>query len=215
MHKNISKLHLDILDNKRTKLLQTMTPYIKSFVLGGGTALALLLTHRKSFDFDFFSTSQIPKRLLEKLSQVLTIDNVAIDTLDELTLFTKNGIKITFLYYPFKPYFQILKIGKGLSLFSIQEIAIQKAYTIGRRGEYRDYFDLYTILKQGYINIKQIISVSEKVYGNAFSEKLFLEQLVYFGDLSSFSVIPVTNKSLPQPEDIKQFLADKVKGYVG
>lgn len=215
MHKNISKIHLDILDNKRTELLQTITPHIKSFVLGGGTALALQLAHRKSFDFDFFSTSQIPKRLLEKLSRVLAIDNVAIDTLDELTLFTKNGIKITFLYYPFKPHFQILKMGTGLSIFSIPEIAIQKAYTIGRRGEYRDYFDLYTILKRGYIDLRQITANSKEVYGSVFNEKLFLEQLVYFGDLSSFSVIPVTNKSLPQPEDIKQFLADKVKGYVG
>lgn len=215
MNKNISKLHLDILDNKRIGLLQTITPHIKSFVLAGGTALALQLAHRKSFDFDFFSMSQIPKRLLEKLSQVLPIDNVAIDTLDELTLFTKNNIKITFLYYPFKPHFQILKMGKGLSLFSIPEIAIQKAYTIDRRGEYRDYFDLYTILKGGYIDLKQIIVTSKEVYGSVFNEKLFLEQLVYFGDLSSFSVIPVANKSLPQPKDIKQFLADEVKEYVG
>ena len=27
----------------------------------------------------------------------------------------------------------------------VLEIAIQKAYTIGRRGEYRDYYDLYFI----------------------------------------------------------------------
>ncbi|OGE64364.1 hypothetical protein A3I48_03115 [Candidatus Daviesbacteria bacterium RIFCSPLOWO2_02_FULL_36_7] len=152
--------------------------------------------------------------MLEKLSQVLAIDNVVIDTLDELTLFTKNGIKITFLYCPFKPHFQILKTGKELSLFSIPEIAIQKAYTVGRRGEYRDYFDLYTILKQGHIDIKQIISVSEKVYGGAFSEKLFLEQLVYFGDISSFSVIPVAKTPLPQPEEIKHFFEDEVKKYL-
>lgn len=214
MNKNISKIHLDILDNKRKELLQKITPFIEGFILGGGTALALQLAHRKSFDLDFFSALEIPKGLLEKLSRILTIDNVSIDTSDELTLFTKNGIKITFLYYPFKPQFKIRKTKQGLLLFPIQEIALQKAYTIGRRGEYRDYFDLYTILKQGHINIKQIIQECKKAYGGAFSEKLFLEQLVYFGDISSFSVIPVSKKALPQPEEIKQFFIDEVKKYL-
>lgn len=214
MSKNISKIHLDILDNKRKELLQKITSFIEGFVLGGGTALALQLAHRKSFDFDFFSALEIPAGLLEKLSRILVIDNVSIDTSDELTLFTKNSIKITFLYYPFKPQFKILKIKQGPQLFSVQEIALQKAYTIGRRGEYRDYFDLYTILKRGYITIEQIIRYSQKVYAGAFSEKLFLEQLVYFGDISSFSVIPVSGKVLPQPEEVKQFFIDEVKKYL-
>lgn len=214
MIKNISKIHLDILDDKRKDLLQKIIPYIKGFVLGGGTALAFQLVHRKSFDFDFFCAVQVPKKLLEELSRVLMIDNVVIDSSDELTFFTNNGIKITFLYYPFKSQFKILQTEMGLSLFPIQEIALQKAYTVGRRGEYRDYFDLYTILKQRYINVKQIIQKCKKAYGGAFSEKLFLEQLVYFGDISSFSVVPISKASLPQPEEVKHFFEDEVKKYL-
>lgn len=138
-------MHLDILDNQRRELLRILLPFTKEFVLGGGTALALQLAHRKSFDFDFFSSSPIPKRFLEKLSKNVKIGNIAVDTSDELTLFTEKSIKFTFIHYPFKPYFKILRLDNGLDLFSVPEIALQKAYTIGRRGEYRDYFDLYVI----------------------------------------------------------------------
>ena len=102
MSKNILKLHPGLLDKKRQEMLQKLIPYVTDFVLSGGTALSLQLGHRRSFDFDFFSSSQISKKLLEKLSRVLSIENVVVDTLDELTFFTTNTIKITFLYYPSK-----------------------------------------------------------------------------------------------------------------
>jgi|SRR3989344_5386877 len=214
MNTGILNLHLDILDNKRQELLQKLLPVLGDFVLGGGTALALQLKHRKSFDFDFFSSSRIPKRLLEKLSQNVTIKNVVIDTSDELTFFTTDDIKITFLYYPFKQHFKIMELENGLCIFSIQEIALQKAYTIGRRGEYRDYFDLYTILKNNYMEIGELISLAKEIYGSVFDKKLFLEQLVYFGDLSNFDIIPVSGKILPKIEDIKQYFEELARKLI-
>lgn len=213
MNKNISNLHLELLDKKRQELLQKLIPFTEGFILGGGTALALQLAHRKSFDFDFFSPTQISNKLLEKLSQVTPIENVVVDTLDELTFFT-NGIKATFLYYPFKSIFKHIETAEGLRVFSVKEIALQKAYTIGRRGEYRDYFDLFTILKHEYIGLKEIISGAKEVYNGAFDEKLFLEQLVYFGDLRSFEVIPVSQAPLPKPDEIKEYFGTLVKDYL-
>lgn len=214
MTKNILNLHLEILDNKRQKLLEDLLPYVQDFILSGGTALALQLKHRKSFDFDFFSFSQISRKLLKKLSEDLEIQNIAVDTTDELTFFTKNNIKITFLYYPFKPHFKIMDLENGLSIFPVQEIALQKAYTIGRRGEYRDYFDLYAILKNDYISLSDIMNFAKKVYGQVFDEKIFLEQLVYFGDLTNFEIIPFDSTSIPKPEDVKQFFEELVKNYI-
>lgn len=202
MNKNILNLHLDILDSARKNLLQKLIPLTMGFVLGGGTALALQITHRQSFDFDFFSTSSIPKKLLEKLSSNLKIKNIAIDTKDELTFFTEDDTKVTFLYYPFKPYNQILKSENNLAIFPTSEIALQKAYTIGRRGEYRDYFDLYSILKNNYSSLKQVISGAKKVYGSVFDEKIFLEQLVY------------KTEPLPNPKGVKHFLQELVNSYV-
>ena len=214
MNKNILNIHLELLDKKRQEVLQKLTPFIADFVLGGGTALALQLAHRKSYDFDFFSSSQIPRTLLEKLSLVLPIENIVVDTLDELTFFTKDTIKITFLYYPFKPLFEEIKTKDGLRLFSIKEIALQKAYTIGRRGEYRDYFDLYTILKKGEVALKELIIGAKQVYDGAFDEKLLLEQLVYFGDLRSFEVTSASKTSPPTSNEIKQYFEELVRTYV-
>lgn len=213
MSKNISKLHQELLDKKRQETLKRLEPFVSDFVLGGGTALALQLVHRKSFDFDFFSSSQIPKNLLEKLSKVFQVENIAVDTLDELTFFT-DGIKITFLYYPFKPLFKHIQTAGGLKLFPVKEIALQKAYTIGRRGEYRDYFDLFTILKQKHTSLKEIINGAKQIYSGAFDEKLFLEQLVYFGDLRSFEVIPIFQSPLPAPDEIKHYFETLVKTYI-
>jgi len=213
MNKNILKVHLELLDKKRQEVLHKLTSFISDFVLGGGTALTLQLAHRKSFDFDFFSSSQIPKKLLEKLSQVFQIENIVIDTLDELTFF-KSGIKITFLYYPFKPLFKHIETAGGLKMFPVKEIALQKAYTVGRRGEYRDYFDLYTILSYKHTNLQEIISGAKQIYNGAFDEKLFLEQLVYFGDLNNFEVTPASQTPLPAPDEIKHYFETLVKTYI-
>jgi hypothetical protein len=49
------KIYLDqSLDLERKKTLKILSPLKKEAVLGGGTALALQLGHRKSFDFNLF-----------------------------------------------------------------------------------------------------------------------------------------------------------------
>ncbi len=213
MIKNISNLHLDILDNQRQELLTKLLPFTKDFVLGGGTALALQLSHRESYDFDFFSLQPIPRNLLERLSQIISIDHIAVDSPDELTFFTKENIKVTFLCYPFKDVYPYEELEDGLRLFSVKDIAIKKAYTIGRRGEYRDYFDLYTIFKKNYMTLKDLIRDAKRIYGSIFEEKIFLEQLVYFNDLLNFDIIPVSANTIPKPEEVKIFFEELVKNY--
>ena len=214
MNKNILKIHQGVLDKKRHKLLDELLPYTKGYILGGGTALALQLNHRKSYDFDFFSSNSIIKNLLEKLSKTIRIANVSVDSTDELTFFTKDSIKVTFLYYPFGYLFPIEMLSNGLKMFGIKDIAIKKAYTIGRRGEYRDYFDLYVILKDNYMNLSELIQTTKKIYGSVFDEKIFLTQLVYFDDLISFDIIPTSKSSLLKPEEIKGFFENLVKNHI-
>lgn len=52
-------MHLDILDKPRQELLPKLEKF-QGFVLGGGTALALQLNHRESFDFDFLAKTRFP-----------------------------------------------------------------------------------------------------------------------------------------------------------
>ncbi|MCR4326796.1 MAG: nucleotidyl transferase AbiEii/AbiGii toxin family protein [Candidatus Roizmanbacteria bacterium] len=202
------------MDNTRQELLQKLIPQVQDFVLGGGTGLSLQIAHRLSYDFDFFSEQPIPKNFLEKISQVIQVKEVSVDSSDELTFFDTNNVKCTFLYYYFTPHFETIEVSNGMKIFSVPEIAIKKAYTIGRRGAYRDYFDLYTILKNEYSTLKEIIVIAEEVYKTLFSSKLFLEQLVYFKDLPDFDIEPVGNASIPTPETVKQYFEHIVAMYL-
>ncbi|MEX0896091.1 MAG: nucleotidyl transferase AbiEii/AbiGii toxin family protein [Patescibacteria group bacterium] len=191
-----------------------MLPLTQDFVLGGGTALALQLAHRISYDFDFFSDQPIPKNILEKISQSIQIKEVSIDSSDELTFFDIHDVKCTILHYPFKPHFKTIEFSNRMNMFSIQELAVKKAYTVGRRGAYRDYFDLYTILKDEHINLAEVIRVSEEVYQGLFNSKLFLEQLVYFEDLPDFDIEPTGQKTIPNPETVKLYFEQIVSEYL-
>lgn len=211
---NISNLHLEILDNERKELLNKLLPFTQHFVLSGGTGLALQLGHRLSFDFDFFSQIEISSSLLEILSKNIQIKTVSVNSTDELTFFDENMIKTTFLYYPFPPLFPAISIENGLLIAPMKEIAVQKAYTVGRRGEYRDYFDIYTILEKKSMDLREIIELSEKKYKNIFNSKLFLQQLVYFDDLHSYEIIPVSNSPIPTVEEVKTSLQKHLSGYL-
>jgi len=68
-------------------------------------------------------------------------------------------------------------------IFDIRDLATAKAYAIGKRGVWRDYFDVYFLLKSGELDLKRLLKMSKKRYGSLFSEKLFLEQLCYFDDI--------------------------------
>ncbi len=63
----MSKLYFEILNSKQQKVFAFLKEFSKLGVLGGGTALALQLKHRKSYDFDIFMAKSITKDLLSKI----------------------------------------------------------------------------------------------------------------------------------------------------
>lgn len=56
----MSSIHLEILDKDRQKVFKKLRVFKQKAILGGGTALALQLNHRVSFDFD-------PRMFLQQL----------------------------------------------------------------------------------------------------------------------------------------------------
>jgi hypothetical protein len=107
-----------------------------------------------------------------------------------------------------------MKLENGIQIASVDEISVQKAYTVGRRGEFRDYFDIYTILQRKLMTLDTIIQAAEKKYKELFNSKLFLEQLVYFDDLLNFNIIPVDKALSLEPQQIKSFFEQEVKTYI-
>lgn len=214
MKQPILKLQREILSQEQLRLLNILENHFKEFVLGGGTALAMQIKHRKSFDFDFFSPKAITKNLLLKIKEIIPVDRIARDTGDELTIYSDN-IKITILYYPFAEVFKNTIIDKDLRYFPLSTIAAQKVYAIGRRGAYRDYFDLYTILNQKYLTLEEIIKDSKEIFAGVFNSKIFLEQLVYFDDITDFEILPIdANQKIPSQDAVKKFFESIVVKYL-
>lgn len=214
MNHDISKIHPEILDEPRRQLLPVIAPLCQDFILGGGTALALQIMHRQSYDFDFFLSKEIPKHLAEDLLQSLHTLKIAVDNRDELTVFTASSIKISFISYPFHHLYPAVHTPLNIKLFDIRDIAAQKAYTIGRRGAYRDYFDIYSLVTGRFITINEIIESAEKIYGDIFNSKNFLSQLVYFDDLEDLAISAIDNSIIPTPDQIKSFFEHETHKFL-
>ncbi|MBI4117138.1 MAG: nucleotidyl transferase AbiEii/AbiGii toxin family protein [Parcubacteria group bacterium] len=201
-------MHPEALNEEGKKLL----PFFKgfqNFYLAGGTALALQIGHRISVDFDFFSPKEISEDLLKGLKKTFAgyQITVSVNNLEELTVFF-NGIKVTFVKYPFpviKPFLEY----EGLKLLNVEEIGATKAYVIGRRGDFKDYVDLYYILSENHSSLDKIINLAEIKYQNEFNSRLFLEQLIFLEDIEEPKLI-FLKKQITKKE-LEKFFSGTVK----
>lgn len=180
----MSKLFIEILDKDKIEVFEQLRAFRKERYLVGGTALALQLGHRKSVDFDLFTNVKISLQDREKAVKVFGGNlHFTADNQNQLTFLTAKQVKVTFAYTPNRPLHELIaNKSLPLPLLSVADIASDKAFTIGRRAAYRDYVDLYFILKSG-LRLERIIKEAAKRYGAMFEEKLFLEQLEFMGDL--------------------------------
>ncbi|MEK7649319.1 MAG: nucleotidyl transferase AbiEii/AbiGii toxin family protein [Patescibacteria group bacterium] len=133
---------------------------------------------------------------------------------EQLDVFV-SGVKITLRFYPFPPQYPLVKYQK-VPLLSIKDIAAAKAFAIGQRAAYRDYVDMYYILKGGYATLHEVILLSEKKYATDFNGRLFLEQLVYLGDITDTKVeflgVPIAQQAIVRR--LKKEVRDYVKALV-
>ena len=126
---------------------------------------------------------------------------------DELTAFI-GQVKITFLSYPF-PIVEPFVLADRLPMLPVKEIGATKAYTIGRRGTYKDYVDLYFIIAEKHASLQEIITLAEQKFGREFNSRLFTEQLLFMDDVRNHKIdflkVPVT------PAGIAAFFRDKIR----
>lgn len=192
-------IHQEALTEDGSKLFPLLK-HFGDFYLAGGTALALQIGYRLSVDFDLFSAQKISPNLLLNVEKIFhgRIIKPTINNSDELTVFI-DDIKTTFLYYPF-PVVEPLPEHEDIKFLSIKEIGATKAYTIGRRGVYKDYVDIYSILSENHAGLEEIIDMAERKFGEKFNSRLFLEQLIFLDDIKdikiSFLKSPVSREEI-------------------
>jgi hypothetical protein len=211
----MEKLHLEIFDENRRDIFQKFSAFREIGYLSGGTALALQLGHRVSYDFDIFCTKEISSTFPAKVAKEVNIKETVVNNGDEFTFFTEQDIKVSFIFYPFDLKKYLLDFpDASLQILSPFGVALAKAYALNRRNAWRDYVDLYVIMKKGIANIGDIVRESKAVFEELFSEKLFLAQLVYTEDISEAEIKETQLAEIFLLEEIKTFFEKEVKMYL-
>jgi hypothetical protein len=199
-------MHNNILSKEQIELLPFIQSFKKEFYMVGGTAVSLQIGHRESIDFDMFKFGNVqPTKIVQRL-ETFGWDYQLIYKNAESFHIIANGVKITFFQYPFEV--KTTKVFEGIKLPDLLNLAAMKAYALGRRSKWKDYVDLYFILKN-YHTFEEISNKAEEVYTGLFSPKLFKNQLCYFSDINyseevTYCIDPISD------EEIKAFLLDLV-----
>lgn len=179
-------LHKEILTNGQIALLPMVKSFSDDFYLVGGTAIALHLGHRRSIDFDLFTQAGFKamtiKRRIERYAKA---EKCALRFLrseeGELT-FLMGGVKFTFFQYPFEiPANE--RFERVIRMPDLLTLAAMKAYALGQRAKWKDYVDLYFIIKK-YHGIQAIAGKAKEIFQGEFNERIIREQLGYFDDVS-------------------------------
>jgi hypothetical protein len=196
----------EIFDQNQTELLPLVSQFRREFYLVDGTAIALYLGHRRSIDFDLFKFNPIkPKSIIDKISEFDYPYLVTRRVTEQLNV-TIHNVKFTFYQYPFK-ISSAMNLEDILRLPELIDLAAMKAYALGRRSKWKDYVDLYFLLKD-HFSISQITGNATLLFGQLFSEKLFRAQLCYFDDIDYTESIEFIGPSIEESE-IKEFLTVK------
>ena len=199
-------MHLEILDKNQIELLPYIKNFRRTFYMVGGTSIALHLGHRRSIDFDLFSLSPLVKhRIKGKLLQFPFKQVPGFEDYDQLHLYIHNT-KVTFFHFPY-PIQHPVTVNSFITIPTLLTLASMKAFALGRRAKWKDYVDLFFILKYHH-SIQEICMESEINFESQFSGKLFREQLAFHKDIDYSEPIDYLVPPVPE-EEIKEFLIDK------
>lgn len=192
---------------------------IKPYILCGGTALAMQIGHRKSEDLDFMmwrtSRTQKPevdwnaieRELTEKIG---TIDNFNMLGFDQVE-FLVRGVKFSFFVSDnYSPVAAPIDYMGNIRLADAVSIMAMKMEVMLRRMKFRDYYDIYSILKEGY-PIQEGIEKALNYSRHRLSSKNIIMMLL------AGQFIPDNNFSNLEPkydvtkEQIREYILKKLK----
>ena len=197
-------MHKDILSDRQLELLPLMAKFRREYYLVGGTAIALYIGHRRSIDFDLFKLARLNHK--KNLDRIYTGGYPIMVTrrVEEQMNLIVNGVKVTFFQYPFSIQTED-NFENMFRLPSLLTLAAMKAYALGRRSKWKDYVDLYFLLK-GHCSLEKVVGRAGEIFGDLFSEKLFRAQLSYFDDVDYTEEVEYLVEDPPSNDEIKRFL---------
>ena len=197
----------DVLIKAQKELLPLMKLFKREFYLVGGTAIALQLGHRRSVDFDMFKltdlnitgifkkidSSKIPYTITRRVSEQINLDI--------------HSVKVTFFQYLF-PIEANIVFEQSFRIPDLLTLAAMKAFALGRRSKWKDYVDLYFLLRD-HFTLDQIIQKADALFGPMFSGKLFRAQLSFHKDIDYSEQVEYMPGYEAPEQEVKHLLTDK------
>lgn len=199
-------MYKQILNRDQLDVLPLISQFNREFYLVGGTAIALHIGHRQSIDFDLFKQKKLHrKKIIDKIRTFSKSYTITRNVDEQLNLVIQN-VKFTFFEYPYEikascNFDSIIKMPDLLTL------AAMKAFALGRRSKWKDYVDIYFIIKEHY-SINEIAEKAISIFEDSFSEKQFRAQLSFFDDIDYSEEITYLKQAVSNDE-IKLFLTEK------
>lgn len=180
---------------------------IQKAYLAGGTALALQIGHRVSYDLDFFTSKEFDEGAL--LPKIEKISSFRLEKIAWRTILGKfGGVRFSIFYYKYPMLYSTKKFGI-INVADTRDIAAMKIAAIASRGTKRDFVDLYFICKEG-ISLSAAIQLYGKKYKNlATTELHIIKSLIYFDDAEPEEMPKMLKKATW--EEIKKYFENEVK----
>ncbi len=196
-------MHQEVLTKIQLELLPFVSSFSRDFYLAGDTAIALTIGHRRSIDFDLFTGKPLQALRIKNQFKATNIHYKIIhEAFDQIHLMV-DEVKLTFFNFPYeipsgKKFDAVLRMPDLLTLSAM------KALALGGRAKWKDYVDMYFILKYHY-DLPAVENKAAELFPEAFSAKLFRQQLSYFKDIDYTEKVIYLSEN-PDDNEIQGFL---------
>jgi len=196
-------MHPEILSPEQQELLPLVKRFKDRFGLVGGTAIALYLGHRRSIDFDLFTSKTFDvKKIRSMIRQKQKIEHTFIEQDGEFTILA-NQVRMTFYHYRYPIRFT-QSFQDVIQLPDLVTLGAMKVFALGQRAKWKDYVDLYFLFKQA--PFASIVKKAEALFGGEFNQKLLRTQLSYFADIDYSEEIKFMEGFEVSPAKVQRYL---------
>lgn len=158
-------------------------PFIRSFYLAGGTALALQIGHRVSKDLDWFSATLLLGQVerAEIRRSLAGIGQFTITGERDTMIFSRLFESEVSFIYQHHPLLEPIVELDGLALASPTDIGLMKLAAIRDRGARRDFVDVFCLRE--IAPLTTLIDMAEQKYVDRTDFVITLARaLAYFAD---------------------------------
>lgn len=206
--------HAEVMPPGQRAVLGRLGPLAspRGFSLGGGTAVAVRLGHRRSVDLDWFA-EEMPEPL--RLAAFLREEgfDLQVRSVDEGTLHGEaDGVQVSFLEFRYPTLREPERWPEyGCRILTLADLACMKLSAVAGRGSKRDFIDLWAIGRSG-LPLAEMLAGYRQKFGTEDVAHVLMS-LAYFDDAEP-EAMPEMLWEVGWPE-VKRAIEGWIREYAG